>query len=90
MEATKFIISKPPMEGSQVTDGFSHKRQPFQNDQLASVENLNVQVPKALIGKEALFELAQRVGLLKVLRWKPRLVCHYEQVDSQMIILTGA
>lgn len=75
MEATKVIISKQPMEGTRITDEYAEKRTPFENNQLAPVDNLNIQGPKAIAGKEALFELAQRVGMLKVLRWKPRLVC---------------
>lgn len=76
MEATKAIISKDPIKEALVEDEFSDRRQPFAHQQLQPLDNLNVQGPKSLIGKEALYELAQRVGMLKVLRWKPRLVRH--------------
>lgn len=72
MEATKEIVSKAPMKGSRQTDAFG--RTPFEHEQLASVDNLNVEGPKDVVGKEKLYELASTVGILDVVRWKPRLV----------------
>lgn len=74
MEATKGIISKEPMIGSRLDDEFG--REPFENPQLRSLDNLNVQGPKDVVGKEQLYALAGEVGLLGVVRWKPRLVCY--------------
>lgn len=72
MEVTKNIISKEPLEGSKIVDEFD--RVAFENDRLASVDNLNVQEPKQIIGKDKLYKLATSVGMLDVLRWKPRQV----------------
>lgn len=72
MEATKEIVSKQPLKGSIRPDEFG--REPLDNPQLQSVDNLNVQGPKDVVGKEKLFALASSVGMLDVLRWKPRLV----------------
>lgn len=75
MEATKHIVSKGPLPGAQQADEFG--RTPFENEQLSAVDNLNAETAKDIIGKEALHELATSVGMLNVLRWKPRLVsCH--------------
>lgn len=76
METTKAIISKNPMEGAQVADEHAGRRKPFVHERLTPVDNLNAQGFKDVAGKEQMFDLAQRVGLIKVLRWKPRLVCH--------------
>ena len=74
METTKSIISKAPMEGTRIEDEFSDKRQAFEHEQLLLVDNLIVEGPKDVVGKEKLHALAQGVGMLNVLRWKPRLV----------------
>lgn len=73
MEATKEIVSKEPLAGSILPDQFD--RTPLEDDQLLSVDNLNVMGPRDMIGKDKLYQLANNVGLLDVVRWKPRLVC---------------
>jgi large subunit ribosomal protein L15 len=72
MEATKEIVSKEPLEGSILPDQFD--RTPLEDAQLHSVDNLNVLGPRDIIGKDKLYQLANNVGLLDVVRWKPRLV----------------
>ncbi|KAH8126550.1 ribonuclease-III-like-domain-containing protein [Trichoderma asperelloides] len=72
MEATKEIVSKEPLDGSILPDQFDRK--PSEDDQLLSVDNLNVMGPRDVIGKDKLYQLANNVGLLDVVRWKPRLV----------------
>ena len=72
MEATKEIVSKAPLKGSRTAD--EHGRTPFVHEQLASVDNLSVQGPKDVVGKEKLYALATNAGMLDVVRWKPRLV----------------
>lgn len=72
MEATKEIVSKQPLEGTRTADEFN--RTPFEHEQLLPVDNLSVQGPKDVVGKEKLAALANGVGMLEVLRWKPRLV----------------
>lgn len=81
MEATKEIISKPPISGSRQPDAFD--RVPFEHEQLQSLDNLSVEGPKDVVGKEQLFDLAQAVGLADVLRWKPRLVSLRESERKQ-------
>lgn len=73
MEATKEIVSKSPLQGSRQVDEFD--REPFTHEQLASLDNLSVEGPKDIVGKEKLYSLATDVGMLDVMRWKPRLVC---------------
>lgn len=72
MEATKDIVSKQPLAGAKVEDEFG--REAFEHEQLLAVDNLNVESPKDVVGKEQLYDLAQQVGMLDVVRWKPRLV----------------
>lgn len=72
MEVTKGVVAKEPLDGSRVPDDF--ERQPFENPQLQSVDNLNVEGPMDIAGKEKLYALGSEVGLLDVVRWKPRLV----------------
>lgn len=73
MEATKTIISQEVAAGAKVPDQFD--RTPFSHKQLDSIDNLNAQGPNSLIGKDQLYKLAKSVGMLNVLRWKPRRVC---------------
>lgn len=72
MEATKTIVSKQPAAAAKIPDEFD--RQAFLHDQLEPVDNLNVEGPNDLIGKDQLYKLAKSVGMLNVLRWKPRRV----------------
>lgn len=72
MEATKEIVSKESLDGSIFPDQFD--RTPLEDDQLLSVDNLNVMGPRDIIGKDKLYQLANNVGLMDVVRWKPRLV----------------
>lgn len=72
MEATKEIVSKEPLDGSIFPDQFN--RTSLEDDQLLSVDNLNVMGPRDIVGKDKLYQLANNVGLLDVVRWKPRLV----------------
>ena len=73
MEAAKDIVSRPLNPGAKQVDEYD--RQPFEHDQLVSVDNLSVLDAKEVAGKEKLYVLARNVGLLSVMRWKPRLVC---------------
>jgi hypothetical protein len=70
MEATKWIVGKGPKAKVQ-KDEFSELRKPFENEQLAVVDNLSVET---IPGKEKLYALAAEVGMLSTLRWKPRMV----------------
>ena len=79
MEATKGIVAKEPIKGAVETDEFD--RQPFEHPQLKSIDNLNVEGPKDIIGKEKLFQLGLEVGLIDVVRWKPRLVRHHVNAE---------
>ena len=70
LEVTKNIISSQPPQAP--ADPFG--RQPFEHPSLAGLENFAVKQPHDVISREALHKLGMEVGLLKVLRWKPRLV----------------
>ncbi|KAG5979469.1 hypothetical protein E4U55_005142 [Claviceps digitariae] len=88
MEASKEIVSKAPLQGSRQVDQ-DLVRQPFEHEQLAAVDNLNVQNPKDVVGKEKLYALAARIGLMDVVRWKPRLPENLEASGVE-VILNGA
>ncbi|KJZ73932.1 hypothetical protein HIM_06600 [Hirsutella minnesotensis 3608] len=70
-EAAKMIVSKPPKEAARVPDEYG--RTPLENPYLASVDNLVVEGPRDLAGREKLAAFAHQMGMLSVVRWKPRL-----------------
>lgn len=72
-EAVKDTVGRRPLEGTQLPDNYD--REPFQHEQLDSVDNLLVRPPKQVISKAKLHALASSVGLVDVMRWKPRMVC---------------
>ncbi|KAH7145886.1 ribonuclease-III-like-domain-containing protein [Dactylonectria estremocensis] len=72
METTKDIVAKEAMPEAKVTDEFH--REAFSHPQLDSINNLTVEGPRDIVGKEKLYDLAIEVGLIDVVRWKPRLV----------------
>lgn len=78
MEATKDIVAKEPLKGAVQADEFD--RTPFEHPQLLSIDNLNVEGPKDIAGKEKLYALALEVGLIDVVRWKPRMVCTFNRM----------
>ncbi|TWU70951.1 hypothetical protein ED733_000111 [Metarhizium rileyi] len=84
MEGTKEIVSKSPLPGSRRADEFG--RVPFEHEQLASVDNLNVEGPKDYVGKERLYSLAMDAGMLDVLRWKPRLPGNLESSGVEVVV----
>ncbi|KAG5969452.1 hypothetical protein E4U58_001399 [Claviceps cyperi] len=87
MEATKDIVSQAPLEGSRQEDDLP--REPFQNEQLAQVDNLNVSNPRDVVGKEVMSEFATRIGLAEVVRWKPRLTKQLRASGIE-VVLNGA
>ncbi|KAL7811686.1 ribonuclease-III-like domain-containing protein [Trichoderma aethiopicum] len=84
MEATKEIVSKEPLAGSILPDQFD--RQPLDDAQLLAVDNLNVMGPRDVIGKDKLYQLANKVGLLEVVRWKPRLPKRLESSGVEVVL----
>lgn len=89
METTKSIVSKEPMTGTRIEDEFSEDRQPFEHEQLLPIDNLSVEGPKDVAGKEKLYSLASEVGMLHVLRWKPRLVREFTLLSYSAPMLTN-
>ncbi|KAH0497894.1 hypothetical protein TgHK011_005176 [Trichoderma gracile] len=84
MEATKEIVSKEPLAGSILADQFD--RQPLDDAQLLAVDNLNVMGPRDVMGKDKLYQLANKVGLLEVVRWKPRLPKRLESSGVEVVL----
>lgn len=74
METTKSIVSKEPKPNASIEDQYSEEREPFMHEQLRQVDNLSLESPKDVAGKDKLYDLAVDVGMMRVLRWKPRLV----------------
>lgn len=71
METTKTIVAKDPVTKHK-KDGF--EREPFLHPSLQSVDNLSHIGAKDIAGKTNLSTLAADVGLIDVVRWKPRKV----------------
>ncbi|KAM0549789.1 hypothetical protein ACHAPJ_009228 [Fusarium lateritium] len=87
METTKSIVAKDPIPGSTVTDEF--ERQPFEHPQLRSLDNLTTTGPRDIAGRESLSSLAAQVGLVDVVRWKPRMVRDLKKSGVD-VVLNGA
>ncbi|KAF4978684.1 hypothetical protein FZEAL_4978 [Fusarium zealandicum] len=87
METTKNIVAKEPIPGSRVADNFN--RQPFEHPQLQSLDNLTMEGPRDIAGKDKLSRLASEVGMIDVVRWKPRLVRKL-QASGVEVVLNGA
>lgn len=64
-----------PIEGTQAADPYG--RQPFENAALDNVDKLNALQPHHYASPDKMSLLAKEVGLLGVVRWKPRLVPLY-------------
>ncbi|KAF4451479.1 hypothetical protein F53441_5571 [Fusarium austroafricanum] len=87
METTKTIVAQEPIRAPNTDDGF--ERLPFPHPSLLSVDNLSVKGPKQIAGKEKLSGLAAEVGLIDVVRWKPRKVQKL-QSSGVDVVLNGA
>ncbi|KAI8661225.1 RNase III domain-containing protein [Fusarium keratoplasticum] len=87
METTKSIVAKDPIPGSIVPDEF--ERTPFEHPQLQSLDNLTMEGPRDVAGKDKLYHLAAQVGLIDVVRWKPRLVRKLKASGLE-VVLNGA
>ncbi|PNP79570.1 hypothetical protein FNYG_07186 [Fusarium nygamai] len=87
METTKTIVAQGPIGTPTFDDGFD--RQPFVHSNLQSVDNLSVKGPKDVVGKERLSGLAAEVGLIDVVRWKPKQVQKLRASGAD-VVLNGA
>ncbi|KAF5021226.1 hypothetical protein F66182_6745 [Fusarium sp. NRRL 66182] len=87
METTKTIVAKDPIPGSTVAD--EYERQPFEHPKLQSLDNLTMEGPRDVAGREKLTGLAAQVGLIDVVRWKPRLVRDLK-ASGVDVVLNGA
>lgn len=88
METTKSIVAKDPIPGSVVPDEF--ERTPFEHPQLQSLDNLTMEGPRDVAGKDKLYHLAAQVGLIDVVRWKPRLVGGQVRINCTRLTTPGA
>jgi large subunit ribosomal protein L15 len=86
METTKTIVAKDPMSPPRKDQ---YKREPFLHPNLQSVDNLATQGAKDIAGKTNLSALAADVGLIDVVRWKPRKVQKLKSSGVD-VVLNGA
>jgi large subunit ribosomal protein L15 len=86
METTKSIVAKEPM-GEPRKDVYN--REPFIHPKLQAVDNLTIQGAKDIAGKRNLSALAADVGLIDVVRWKPKNVTKLQQSGAD-VVLNGA
>ncbi|CAF3641070.1 unnamed protein product [Fusarium graminearum] len=86
METTKTIVAKDPMSQPKKD---KYNREPFTHPSLMSVDNLSTQGAKDIAGKSNLSALAADVGLIDVVRWKPRKVQKLKQSGVD-VVLNGA
>jgi len=74
LESTRAIMVSP-IDPTQKPIEDSHGRQPFEHLALTNVDKLNTHQPQELISITKVAKLAHEVGMMGVVRWKPRLVC---------------
>ncbi|KAI1093879.1 ribonuclease-III-like-domain-containing protein [Rostrohypoxylon terebratum] len=72
LECTQTIIASSPSD-RQYEDSFSHRREPFEDTTIRSVDNLSEQQPSDLLNPQKLSQFAFDMGLSTVVRWKPRM-----------------
>ena len=91
MEATKDIVGRGPQPDAlaDITDAHGRQPPPADDAALAAVDNLSTLAPRDSVGKERLHALASTVGMLDVLRWKPRLPRRLEASGVETV-LSGA
>ncbi|KAI0403167.1 RNase III domain-containing protein [Xylaria palmicola] len=72
MEAMESIITSPAEYQGIVADPFAHRRQPYEDAPLRSVDNLAVHQPTDLFTISKLSKLTVQSNLSKVVRWVPK------------------
>ncbi|KAK3377434.1 ribonuclease-III-like-domain-containing protein [Podospora didyma] len=70
LETTRSVLLAPITGNAADKDEF--KRKPFTHPALANIDKLSVRHPQKIIDKEKLAKLVRDVGLMDVIRWKPR------------------
>ncbi|KAL5615617.1 hypothetical protein BROUX41_005656 [Berkeleyomyces rouxiae] len=86
-ECAKMIATSAPKE--TVSEPDEYGRKPFDDALLASLDNLSLQQPKDIVSIENIERVALDVGLLKVLRWKPRMPDDLS-ASGQHVVLNSA
>ncbi|RDA87097.1 hypothetical protein CP532_0177 [Ophiocordyceps camponoti-leonardi (nom. inval.)] len=83
LEATMYIVNKPPDPKTAFPDPFQRKT--HKHPQLASIDNLAIEGPRQMIGKEKLYALALGVGMPFVIRWKPRMTHRLKESGVEVV-----
>jgi len=72
LQSSLAILSSHPATGSPAPPSDSFEREPFQHPALESIPRLTEAVRKDVTSRKRISDIAQRYGLLSVLRWKPK------------------
>ncbi|RCI11668.1 hypothetical protein L249_7723 [Ophiocordyceps polyrhachis-furcata BCC 54312] len=83
LEATMYIVNKPPDPKTAFPDPYHRK--PHKHPQLSSIDNLAIEGPRQMIGKEKLYALALGVGMPSVIRWKPRMTHRLKESGVEVV-----
>ena len=89
MEATQLIITSSADFAEPPKDVFAARRQPFQDNELRSLDNLTTNQPNNMFSPEKLLKVANETGLTDVVRWKPKQVrffCHCSAIVSHLLL----
>lgn len=78
LELTKDIIAEAPTQ----LPADPYGREPFSHPSLNGINNLAETQPKDIVHLQAMHKVALEVGMMKVVRWKPRLVSTYPPAPS--------
>ena len=74
LQSSLAILSSHAATGSPAPPPDSFEREPFQHPALESIPRLTEAVRKDVTSRKRISDIAQRYGLLSVLRWKPKKV----------------
>ncbi|MCJ1382003.1 hypothetical protein MMC17_005115 [Xylographa soralifera] len=72
LQSSLAILSSHASTGSPTPPPDSFEREPFHHPALESVPRLTEEVRKDVTSRKRMSDIAQRYGLLSVLRWKPK------------------
>ncbi|KAK3324901.1 ribonuclease-III-like-domain-containing protein [Apodospora peruviana] len=87
LESTREIMVSPAAQGELITDRYN--REPFDHPAMANVDKLAFRQPRDLIHKDRVAKLALEVGMMRVVRWKPRLPENLEGSGLTVVLNTA-
>lgn len=88
LQTSLALLNGPTGSGSASTavEEDIYGRIPFQHPSLANLESVTSRSKEQLLDKRRLAQLAERYGLNKVIRWKPRQISRLESSGVDVVL----